>query len=276
MKPSRILPLATSINLREMGGYPTEDGHFIAWHKLLRSGSLGHLAPEDGLELVHYGLQFDVDLRSNSEVSASPDKLPRAVRYQHLSVYPFSDKRGLFDKVGRRIRRLARGSQSGMLETYLQMITDSHANQVFGTLFEILLAHDAPNDAVLFHCTAGKDRTGVAAMMIEGVLGVPEAKIREDYLLTNLVLEDPQRMANQELRHGANQFVNEMNAHGAEVENYDAVAAIVTSEYGDWTHYVQEALGLSTGDIADLKAIYLTDSAEPPQNQEATADDNSK
>ncbi len=260
MKPARILTIPHSINLRELGGYATESGQYIAWRKLLRSGSMGHLREEDGTMLEDYGVIFDIDLRSDSEVKTRPDRIPRTISYQHLSVYPFTDKAGLFKRLGRKLRG---GSADSMPDTYCQMLTDSHANAAYAHLFSILLSNDRQDEAVVFHCTAGKDRTGVAAMMIEGALGIPEATIREDYLLTNLVLAAPDKMAHADLAHGADQFVNQMNAQQAEASNYDAVRELITKEYGDWEGYLTQQLHLTTNDLADLRALYLTDTAEP-------------
>ncbi|WP_461215801.1 tyrosine-protein phosphatase [Lacticaseibacillus sp. GG6-2] len=261
MKPARILPVPHSINLRELGGYATDSGQYIAWRKLLRSGSMGHLRPEGGEMLEDYGVIFDVDLRTDDEVKTRPDRIPRTISFQHLSVYPFTDKTGLFKRLGRKLR--GNSVADSMADTYCQMLTDGHANAVYAHLFSILLSNDQPNESVVFHCTAGKDRTGVAAMMIEGALGVPEATIREDYLLTNLVLEAPDKMAHADLMHGANQFVNQMNSHQAETSNYDAIRQLIDKEYGDWEGYLTQQLHLTHGDLNDLRAIYLTDSANP-------------
>lgn len=263
MSPTRILSIPGSINLRELGGYATESGQYLKWHKLLRSGSLGHLRHEAGDMLEDYGVIFDIDLRSDSEVQTRPDRIPRTISYQQLSVYPFVDqqKGGLFKRLSKKLRGSSVEDQ--MADTYCQMLTDSHANATYEQLFDILLSNDHPEESVLFHCTAGKDRTGIAAMMIEGALGVPEATIREDYLLTNLVLEAPDQMSHADLRHGANQFVNQMNSHQAETSNYDAVYDLINNQYGSWEGYLTQQLRLSTGDLADLRQLYLTDSPEP-------------
>ncbi|MCI1986221.1 MAG: tyrosine-protein phosphatase [Lactobacillus sp.] len=262
MRPERLLPIPHSINLRELGGYPTTDGHYLAWHKLLRSGSLGYLKPADGQALVDYGVRFDVDFRSDNETQTRPDRIPQTIRYQQLPVYPFVDRPSWFKK----LRDKLRGDtdlETLMANTYGQMLTDSHANAAYHQLITLLLRNTDPNTSVLFHCTAGKDRTGIGAMMIQGALGVPEATIREDYLLTNLVLEAPEQMAHADLRHGANHFVNQMNAHQAEASNYDAVQRLITKEYGDWAGYLQHQLHFSSGDLTDLRTLYLTDDSEP-------------
>lgn len=263
MSPTRILTLPGSINLRELGGYATESGQYLKWRKLLRSGSLGYLKDEAGAMLEAYGTVFDLDFRSDNEVQTRPDRIPRSISYQQLPVYPFVDqqKGGLFKRLTKKFRKPS--VEDIMANTYCQMLTDSHANAAYRQLFDILLGNDQPNTSVLFHCTAGKDRTGIAAMMIEGALGVPEATIREDYLLTNLVLEAPDQMAHADLRHGADQFVNQMNRHEAETSNYDAIRDLITDQYGGWDAYLTKQLRLSTHDLADLRQIYLTDSPDP-------------
>ncbi|WP_054718256.1 tyrosine-protein phosphatase [Lacticaseibacillus manihotivorans] len=104
MSPTRILSIPGSINLRELGGYATESGQYLKWHKLLRSGSLGHLRHEAGDMLEDYGVIFDIDLRSDSEVQTRPDRIPRTISYQQLSVYPFVDqqKGGLFKRLSKK------------------------------------------------------------------------------------------------------------------------------------------------------------------------------
>lgn len=261
MFPTRVLSLPNALNLRELGGYPAGE-RFIAWHKLLRSGTLGHLDRSAGVELAGYGVSTVVDLRTRGEQTTRPDQLPRTVRYRPMSVYPFADHYGRFTKAGRRLRRATRTGNT-MTTTYVQMLMDTHARQVFADLFAILLATTGPRQAVLFHCTAGKDRTGVAAIMIEAALGVPAATQREDYLLTNLVLERPGEFAHADLTQGASAFVNQMNAHTAEVANFTAVQDFVTTNYGAWPAYLHQALGLSAQDLTDLRQLYLTDSPEP-------------
>ncbi|MFD1485058.1 tyrosine-protein phosphatase [Lacticaseibacillus baoqingensis] len=262
MRPERLLPIPHAINLRELGGYPTEDGRYLAWRKLLRSGTLGYLEPADGQALVAYGVRFDVDFRSDNETQTRPDRIPQAIRYQQLPVYPFVDRPSLF----KRLRDKLRGDndlETIMANTYGQMLTDSHANAAYQQLIALLLRNTQPDTSLLFHCTAGKDRTGIAAMMIQGALGVSAPVMREDYLLTNLVLEAPEQMAQADLRHGADHFVNQMNAHQAETSNYDAVSRLIAKEYGDWPNYLQKQLHFSAGDLTDLRQLYLTDDPEP-------------
>ncbi|WP_203624159.1 tyrosine-protein phosphatase [Lacticaseibacillus sp. 866-1] len=255
----RLLSLKNSVNLRELGDYPAADGKVIAPHKLLRSGSLSELTPENAVWLRNYGLNVVVDLRSDSEVAMSPDVLAPGVTYKHLSVYPL-DNNGLVQKIGRHLRAHFDHRMDPMAEVYLKMLTDPHANNVYRELFSLLLGNPEPGRSVLFHCAAGKDRTGIGAMMIEGALGVPEATIREDYLLTNAVFFAPTEEVQAALKTGASALVDRMNQNAAETSCYVAVKDLIDNDYGDWPHYVMQQLGFSATDLKDLRRLYLTDS----------------
>ncbi|MFD1429548.1 tyrosine-protein phosphatase [Lacticaseibacillus mingshuiensis] len=255
----RLLAVPHAVNLRELGGYPTENGQQIRWRKVLRSGTLFDLTPADGQLLVDYGVVKVIDLRSDSETTAMPDRLPRQIAFQQAAVYPFTDQPSPWAKLARRVKAKFVAPYDLMLETYLKMLTDSHAIAAFRAVFAALLANTQPDQAVLFHCMAGKDRTGMAALMIEGALGVPEPILREDYLLTNLVLARQNAVTNDELRHGGSALVNEMNRYQAETTNYQAVHDLVQRRFGSWREYVEKAVGLSRQDLADLDRLYLED-----------------
>ncbi|MFD1394181.1 tyrosine-protein phosphatase [Lacticaseibacillus jixianensis] len=254
----RLISLKNSVNLRELGDYPAAGGQVIAPHKLLRSGSLSELTPQEADWLRAYGLKVVVDLRSESEVAMTPDVLAAGVEYHHLSVYPFTND-SLVAKISRHLRAKFDHRINPMAEVYLKMLTDPHANDVYRALFTLLLATDQPGQSVLFHCAAGKDRTGVGAMMIEGALGVPEATIREDYLLTNAVFFAPSEEVKAALKTGASDLVDRMNQNAAETGCYVAVKDLIDKEYGDWTHYFTAQLGFSQGDLRQLRRLYLTD-----------------
>lgn len=252
----RLLPLKNAVNLRELGEYPAAGG-IIAPHKLLRSGSLSQLTAKEAEWLKDYGLKTVIDLRTDNEVVGSPDVVAPGVNWQQLSVYPFADTAANpeFDK---HLAAMADRRIDPMAEAYLRMLTDSHAIKVFQQVFALLLANDQPGESVVFHCEAGKDRTGMAAMMIEGALGVPEATIRQDYLLTNTVFFADSEVVAAALKPGASALVDKLNAHAAEAQCYVAVRDFITSEYGDWAQYVQAALRLSDGDLKQLRNLYVT------------------
>ena len=85
-----MLELEEGINFRELGGYLTEDGRKIKWHKLLRCGSMAQLTKNDVDYLDKYGVRYIIDLRSPEESNYSPDKYPDKAQYFQDTVYPFS------------------------------------------------------------------------------------------------------------------------------------------------------------------------------------------
>ena len=175
-----MLELEEGINFRELGGYLTEDGRKIKWHKLLRCGSMAQLTKNDVDYLDQYGVRYIIDLRSPEESNYSPDKYPDKAQYFQDTVYPFSFS--LFKNLGIiNNMRLGASNMDFGRQTYLQMLLDPHAQAAYRKMFNILLENDKEGESVVFHCTAGKDRTGVAAFLILSALGVSEKQIVEDY-----------------------------------------------------------------------------------------------
>lgn len=251
MTDIHILPLANAINLRTLAGYETKDGHRIKANKLLRSGLIADISQKDADKLANdYGLIAVVDLRMNEEIECHQDILSPSVAYYQMPVLPFTD----YVSFVQRLRRYFTKAENPMVELYKKMLTDSHANTAYRGLFDLLLRNSVPGASVLFHCTTGKDRTGVAAMLIEAALGVPEATIRKDYLLTNEVLSTIRGFT------GSDNDLLETettNIHLARNVNVQAVFDVIHLEYGNWTTYLEQQLNLTTQERTTLRKIYL-------------------
>ena len=182
--PDRVLPLQGASNFRDLGGYPGEGGRPLRWRRLFRSDHLGGLTEADQQLLAGLGVSRAFDFRGVHERAAVPYSLPGLVQHP-LSIEP--------TVVQTMQAVVARGEALTvpvvvelMNELYRGLVNDqSHR---FAELFEHLLDHDAP---AVFHCTAGKDRTGFAAAMILLALGVPRELVLQDYLLTNRHFRHP-------------------------------------------------------------------------------------
>ncbi|NVY96209.1 tyrosine-protein phosphatase [Lactobacillus sp. DCY120] len=250
MPAEQFLAIPGALNLRDLGGYSTTTGQRIKAQKLLRSGSLVDLKQTAAEQLADkYGVQTIIDFRSASEIERYPDTIPTEARYYNLSVLPFSDHASWLEKVKRRFQ----APEDPMLIMYRRMLLDSHANDTYRRFLEFLLMNEDPEQALLFHCTAGKDRTGIAAMIVEGLLGVPEETIYADYLLTNKAMEWISQTSS------GSQLVNQMNGQKAEPAYYQAAHNVIQKEFGTWANYAQKQLDFTSGDLSDLKKIYLTD-----------------
>lgn len=129
-------------------------------------------------------------------------------------------------------------------------------------MFKVLLT--TTNGATLFHCTAGKDRTGFAAFLILSALGVPRETIIKDYLLTNEVTADVRKKWLAGIRKNSaglgnvDAVVSNRNALASVNADYlNTALATIKEESGDVGHYLTDYLGLSKGDLTTLRHLYL-------------------
>lgn len=269
LKSQRLLALNEGINFRELGGYETIDHHHIKWHKLLRSGELHFLTQTDINNLVAYGLRYDVDLRSDSEINAMHDPYIPNCTYVQASVFPFDcDKNtAIWHKFREYLREYRQASEhhthlTSLDETYIKMVTDEHALKAYRKLFTTLLANTKENSALVFHCTAGKDRTGVGAILIEEALGLPLATIKDDYLLTNVIISntlDDINKLREEVNddHNIGSLVNQLNNESIGQLTFDIITQTILDSWHTWQNYFEDALHLNQNDLNDLKKIYL-------------------
>ena len=168
------IPLQHAFNVRDLGGYPAADGKTVRWHTLLRGDSLTSLSPEDWALLYQYGVRTVIDLRSSAETAAHPDHCPDGVGYLHCPLQTEADAPSRTQCGDTDVHAFARS----MLEGYCEIVRDE------APLVAAALSHTVralQSGAVLFHCTAGKDRTGVLAALLYLLLGVAEEDIIADY-----------------------------------------------------------------------------------------------
>ncbi len=177
----RRIRLDGTVNFRDLGGYETVDGRCTKWGQVFRSDSLARLSVRDLEQLQVMGLKLVCDLRAPAEVHKAPDRLPEhGVEYLQLPVVS-SD----FDTVTA-MERLKQKDTSWLTPTFM---IDAYRNNIefYGRTWGTIVTRLAEADSrpLLFHCTAGKDRTGVCAALILSVLGVPEETIIADHAVSN-------------------------------------------------------------------------------------------
>lgn len=254
-----MLELEEGINFRELGGYLTEDGRKIKWHKLLRCGSMAQLTKNDVDYLDQYGVRYIIDLRSPEESNYSPDKYPDKAQYFQDTVYPFSFS--LFKNLGIiNNMRLGASNMDFGRQTYLQMLLDPHAQAAYRKMFNILLENDKEGESVVFHCTAGKDRTGVAAFLILSALGVSEKQIVEDYLYTNLFFDNySSETINDALEsESQTEIAQRLNSKTAVIaETIEVLPKACQVVSGSVEKFLEEKLGMTKSKIERLQELYL-------------------
>jgi protein-tyrosine phosphatase len=181
---ARVLPLEGASNCRDLGGYRGRDGRPVRWRRLLRSDHLAGLSDADRSALRGLGLATTLDFRGEQERAAASYAIDGVAQHA-LTIEPSVAQR-MHALAADRSRLTVPAVRALMVELYLTFV-DTHAHR-FAEMFDHLLRADG---AVLFHCTAGKDRTGFAALLLLSALGVDRRTIVEDYLLTNAVYRPP-------------------------------------------------------------------------------------
>ena len=245
-------------NFRDLGGYQTINERTIYWGRLYRSDSLHKLTSADLKRLTFLSLDRIIDFRADHEIAQETDRLPtdaeiRVVRIPILdsSTEIWRDSREQFIKDN--LRNV--DPVHYMIQTNMELATRfTPQMQIF--IQEVLLANGRP---LLFHCAAGKDRTGFAAAMILRMLGVPQQMVMEDYLLSNQYYLSAHKwdLAFLQLMKGKH-FASVVKGF-LEVRPAYLAAAFETIDYkyGSFENYVRNGLGLAQKDVEHLKMLYL-------------------
>ena len=190
--PQRADILEGASNFRDLGGYPSSIGKQTGWKKIYRSQTLAQLSDSDVIRMKELGIRTVIDFRSDDEVLKEPSRLPEGVNIVRLPI-----------EVGRNdTLQIMQLLMSGALDSIQCVHFMQTANRKFATeftaqyreFFNVLLQPESY--PVVFHCTAGKDRTGFAAAMLLTALGVDWNTVMSDYLLTNQYLK-PQSLLPQ-------------------------------------------------------------------------------
>lgn len=162
----RRIALPGTLNLRDLGGYPTGDGGVVKWRTLLRSDALDRLDEAGRTALAALGLRTVIDLRTDEEAQDAPSALQRT-GVQTVRIPLFTA-----DAIGRLPPELA--------AVYRYMV-DDRGPAIAAAVGRLCREGALPG---LVHCSAGKDRTGLVAAFILGVLDVPDDVIAADYALS--------------------------------------------------------------------------------------------
>lgn len=172
--PATHLDFEGAYNIRDLGGLPTRDGGVTRPRVFVRADCLHQLTPAAQQQMIDYGIRTIIDLRTSEELQMSPDVFAgsQMVNYLHL---PFVGD----ELASGAAWQEAYQKQAPMHERYVAHLP--LCQPALRTIFTAL-AEETPT--VLFHCFAGKDRTGMIAALLLGALGVPDEVIAEDYAHT--------------------------------------------------------------------------------------------
>lgn len=258
-------------NARELGGYAV-GGKTVRSGLLLRAGDLAAASAED-LERLEttYRVAAVVDFRMSAERTLRPDPALPGAENHHLPVMEPADYEGFDDEAmaafldpnGDRLAMMRQSAELGLLGDglYADFLRSERGKRAYCAFFRLLL--DLPEGrAILWHCTDGKDRTGLAAMLLLTALGAPWETVMEDYLLTNVWNEKKLAAARIWVeRSGLEPELREMVLFGAGgvAERYmNNARKALEKDYGSVEGYLAQALGVGERERTILKEKFLT------------------
>lgn len=173
LKASKPLPLQGAYNVRDLGGYPAGGGRLTKHKAFLRADSLANLTADDRKFLYDYGVRLVIDLRSEMETKRNPDALDSQMEYFNFP---------LMDNIQ---STLLKGQMPhDMSAMYISLVENSKT-----TLAAIFRKIAGAEGCVLYHCTAGKDRTGIVTMLLLKLAGVSDELVLADYSVTEQYMQ---------------------------------------------------------------------------------------
>lgn len=241
----RHVTFEAGFNCRDLGGYPTNEGRLVRWGVVFRSGSLHRLTTADLESAKRIGVRTVIDLRSTAELERNGRYPGDDVAFHHAPL--FEEDRVPFKWAE------PDDPEPPLGEDYVA-IAETGASSLAGAL-SVIAGGDHP---VVFHCAAGKDRTGILAGLLLATLGVPDETITDDYEMSNLSLaahlawaevNDPEEAA--EIT-GRPSWL--LHSSGPVIK---AFLDIVRSRYGSTEGYLTTALGVNTEIIERLRVRLL-------------------
>lgn len=248
------LPLEGAVNFRDLGAYSTADGHRLTKGRVFRSDHLSRLTAGDQAILANLHLKLVCDFRTSREQQLAPDRLPAD---GSIRLVPLPVQAAGFDPATV-IERLRGGDASWLSMGFFVELYRRYLDE-FGPVWgEVLrLAARPENLPLVFHCTGGKDRTGICAALLLLALGVPEETVMRDHDLSNLCNAPrlpPLYAEFAALGYGPEQVAPYLQAPA---EPLAAMLEHLKGKYGTVEAYLQTKAGLDDATLRALRAGLL-------------------
>lgn len=238
----RHLPIPGTFNIRDLGGYAAGTAE-TRWRRILRADGLHHLDLAGMAALIGEGVTTVIDLRHDHELQSRPNPFHAhpAVAYHNVSLF----------------ERLAPAELSAgdvLLDLYIQALTTRQS----AIAAVLRLIAEAPQGIVLFHCTAGKDRTGLVAALLLALAGTATDTILDDYALTKPMIAPLLGRLLAEAEERGADIASLLPLLACEPQTMAATIAHLLDKYGSVEGYLV-VIGLSDVTIARLKTRLLED-----------------
>ena len=256
------------LNARDLGGITGHGGKKIKMGRIIRSDNLSSLTPNDCEKLKSYGLSTIVDFRTDDEVKSSPDKEVARAKWIHCPILE-SLTAGITRKETKKASCLAEillnfslelgpAGKAWLASLYIPLVTDDFSLKGYRRFLDIM--KDNKDGAVLYHCSAGKDRVGMGTFILLSALGVSQEDIIKDYLLTNEsyapVINEAKELGKKT---GVDQEIIDTiePLSGVDISYLMAAINAIEKAYGDLNGFFKNGLGIDEDYINSLRQNYL-------------------
>ncbi len=245
-----FLNFKTIDNIRDLGGIKTADGHTIVLGRLLRSSDLHKLSAKE-LDILKnkYNLRVVIDFRSTNSSIHRRDLIDNTIKYYHKYTLKFLETNSYNQEI-------TIDPDEFFMGVYRSLALQEEAMEAYRKFFRIVIEND--EGAILWHCTSGKDRTGIAAALLLRILGCDMETIYQQHFRTNEITLPILDEKLKTIDSSDKKQIKYYKAYYIAKKDYiDEYFKAVNSKYGSLDEYIQNQLNVSEFDKQVLRTRYL-------------------
>lgn len=245
---TRLVHMQGALNFRDAGGYKTKDGKSIKTGRVFRSADISKLTDADMQTMANKHIRTVIDFRGVKEAAAAPDKLLPATDYVQCPAG--SDSLPDAKQIAMMVK------QGGWLEKFYGEGGLPYFGARYKPFFQKLLALP-DTSALMYHCTGGRDRTGMATALFLYALNVPQQTIEADFVASNVYLAP----MHEKMYKGMAQMMQLDSAAVRKTmelrpELLQIFFSTITAKYGSVEKFMEQELGVGKKELAELRRKY--------------------
>ncbi|KAJ6593167.1 protein-tyrosine phosphatase-like protein [Mycena capillaripes] len=246
------------INVRTIGGYKTDPSHIVNPKLVFRSGEISSITETGKEQFLALGIRRVFDLRTNLEINSYKTASPEIPGVEFVRAPVGKEDPWEADSMKSRIKHYQENESEAFVKAAQETL------EIGAAVFEGIFRHflERPGEPCLFHCTAGKDRTGLIAALILMLLGVDDADITKDYALTSVGLEPAHekftaRMMNIPVFR--DNLQGTINMGSSKEESMTAILAMIRERYGGAAGYLTALTSLQAKELDVIRKNMITE-----------------
>ena len=244
------------INFRDLGGLKTNDGRIVKDGYFYRGSALNFYSEEELKTLAELNIKTIMDIRSSMEIEMHPDpEIEGARNIEYSGLVVEGAKEIDWSPIG--MKKIGGEAQEQLAKIRHYYSIMAFNNEAFRIMVKEIVDGHLP---IYFHCATGKDRTGVAAMVIEMLLNVTKEEMRKDYLMSNIfrkeILEDSLKSVEDIAVNNPEINILITLQDGVREEIFDIVMNSIEEKYSSYDEYIMKEYKLNEEDLIKLRDLY--------------------